>query len=138
MRVFIPGGAGYVGSLLVPALLDAGYYPISFAVHLMKSFSTNVSGNIEFEKDYEVDISGTAMMKFHKGIDVKARWGFGMKYINEARIKSIRDIKQTSTDIEKAQSLKKTNLSALNKLVKTRYQKKSKLVVSQNYQLEIK
>jgi nucleoside-diphosphate-sugar epimerase len=25
MRVFIPGGAGYVGSLLVPALLDAGY-----------------------------------------------------------------------------------------------------------------
>ncbi len=25
MRVFIPGGAGYVGSLLVPTLLDAGY-----------------------------------------------------------------------------------------------------------------
>lgn len=25
MRVFIPGGAGYVGSLLVPSLLDAGY-----------------------------------------------------------------------------------------------------------------
>jgi len=25
MHVFIPGGAGYVGSLLVPALLDAGY-----------------------------------------------------------------------------------------------------------------
>ena len=25
MRVFIPGGAGYVGSLLVPGLLDAGY-----------------------------------------------------------------------------------------------------------------
>src|SRR3990167_9511587 len=44
MKVFIPGGGGYVGSLLVPALLDKGYEVTVYDLFL---YGKNVFDNIK-------------------------------------------------------------------------------------------
>jgi len=68
MRVFVPGGAGYVGSLLVPALIDAGYEVTVYDLFLygedifdaIKDHPklTLVKGDIRDLKEMEVALSG--------------------------------------------------------------------------------
>ena len=68
------------------ALFDAGFYPISFAIHLMNQPPENIVGNLEYSAPHKVDMGGSAILKFSNGVHAFADWGFGMYYRNEATL----------------------------------------------------
>jgi len=76
----------YVPELGGGALFDTGFYPVSFAIHLMNQPPNSVVGNLQFCEDYKVDTSGNAILKFNNGVQAFAEWGFGMYYRNEATL----------------------------------------------------
>ena len=68
------------------ALLDAGFYPIAIAQALLPAPLEVVGSVIGHGEAYEVDISGSALLRAPAGEVAHLEWGFGRAYRNELEV----------------------------------------------------
>ena len=68
------------------AIFDVGYYPLTIAASLFGDTPQIVGAVLESDEGFDVDTSGSALLRFADGMHLTASWGYGRDYINEIRI----------------------------------------------------
>ncbi len=68
------------------SLFDAGCYPIAAVRKLLGRKPSRVHALLERQEGYEVDTSGSALLRYCDGIHAHLEWGFGRSYRNEIEI----------------------------------------------------
>jgi len=82
-----PANIRYDPSLGGGAFLDIAFYLLFMSELLVSSpLETVESAELEQERPFEVDTSGTARLLFSNGVTADAEWGYGMDYINELEV----------------------------------------------------
>lgn len=68
------------------AILDAGFYPLATARHLLSGGLEVVGAAIEYQEGFEVDTGGSAVFRDEHGAHGFFEWGFGRAYRNEVHV----------------------------------------------------
>ena len=68
--------------------LDLGTYPISLFFNLVNEDFKIVKSQINYEKGYEVDLTGELEIIYGRDVLYKAKWGAGLEYSNILKIKT--------------------------------------------------
>lgn len=81
-----PGNIRYSEILGGGALYDTGCYPLAAARSILGRKPSHVHAIIERQENYQVDTSGSALLRFCDGIHAHLEWGFGRAYRNEIEV----------------------------------------------------
>jgi predicted dehydrogenase len=68
------------------ALLDVGAYCVAAPLLLLGEAPFHATGHVSFAPGYEVDIGGSAILRFADGTTAIGDWGFGRSYRNEIEV----------------------------------------------------
>ena len=82
----VPGHSKYDEDVGGGALLDVGFHALVFGSSLLTEVPRVEAAILEKEIGFNLDTSGTALLRFPSGAHLISRWGYGQDYTNEIRI----------------------------------------------------
>jgi NDP-hexose-3-ketoreductase len=81
-----PNNIRYSEPLGGGALYDAGCYPVAAARLILGRKPSQVCAIVERQDGFQVDTSGSALLRYCDGVHAHLEWGFGRAYRNEIEV----------------------------------------------------